>query len=103
MTSSKDFFSLLEERSHLAEVAGNVILESLNNVQSSGSLLSLFFILGELFSAPNILDSQGFLLVFELEFVIFKGFGGSFDDGLVLDDGSFEELFSVGQSLVFLL
>jgi hypothetical protein len=84
--SSEDFFSLLEERSHSTQVAGNVILESFNNVQSSRSFLSLFFVLGELFSAPDILDSQSFLLVFELELIVFKGFGGSFDDGLVLDD-----------------
>jgi hypothetical protein len=65
--------------------------------------LSLFFILGELFSAPNVLDSQSFLLVLKLEFVVFEGFSGTFNDGLVLDDGSFEELFSVSQSLVLLL
>jgi len=66
-----------------------VILESFNNVQSSGSLLCLFFILSELFSTPDVLDSQSFLLIFELEFVIFKGFGGTFNDGFVLNDRSF--------------
>jgi len=80
-----------------------VILESFNNVQSSGSLLCLFFILSELFSAPDILDSQGFLLIFKLKLVVFEGFGGTFNDSLILDDGSFQELFSVGQSLVFFL
>jgi hypothetical protein len=80
-----------------------VLLESLNDVEGSGSLLGLFLILGELFGAPDVLDSQGFLLVFELELVVFKGFSGSFNDGLVLDDGSFQELFSVSQALVLLL
>jgi hypothetical protein len=80
-----------------------VVLESFNDVQSSGSFLSLFFVLGELFSAPDVLDSQSFFLIFELEFVVFKGFSGTFNDGLVLDDRSFEELFSVGESLVLFL
>jgi hypothetical protein len=35
--------------------------------------------------------------------VIFKGFGTSFDGGLVLGDGLFKESFSFGQSLVFFL
>jgi len=80
-----------------------MVLESFNDVLGSLSLLCLFFVLGELFGAPDVLDSQGFFLIFELEFVIFEGFSGVFDGGFVLDDGSFQELFSVGQSLVFVL
>jgi len=44
-----------------------VVLESVDDVQSSGSLLCLFFILSELFGTPDVLDSQSFLLIFELE------------------------------------
>ena len=44
-----------------------MVLESFNDIQSSGSLLGLFLILGELLGAPDVLDSQGFLLVFELK------------------------------------
>jgi len=100
---SENFLSFLDEGSHGTQVGVDVVLKSFDDVQSSSSLLSLFFVLGELFSAPDVLDSQSFLLVFELEFVVFKGFSGTFNDGLVLNDGSFEELFSVGESLVFLL
>jgi len=46
-----------------------VVLESIDDVQSSGSFLSLFFILSELFSAPDVLDSQSFLLIFELKLI----------------------------------
>jgi hypothetical protein len=35
--------------------------------------------------------------------MVFKGFSTSFDGGLVLGDGLFEEGFSLGQSLVFFL
>jgi hypothetical protein len=64
---SEDFFSFLEERSHGGQVGGNVVLESFDDILSSFSFLCLFFILGELFSAPDVLDPQGFFLVFELE------------------------------------
>jgi len=52
---------------------------------------------------PNVLDSQGFSLVFKSKSVVFKGFGGSDDGVLIGDDSSFKVSLSLCESLVLFL
>jgi hypothetical protein len=93
----------LKEFSDTVDLGGDVVLESFDNVKLAGTFLGLFVVLGHLNVAPDVLDAEGFLLVFKSKSVIFKGISDLFDDIFIVDDGSLKESLSLRESSVLLL
>ena len=64
---SEDLFSLLEEFNSRGSLVDEDVLESLNDVKLSGSLNGGLFVVLFLNITPDVLDSEGFSLVFKSE------------------------------------
>jgi len=84
-------------------LVGEGVLDSVDEVELTSTFLGLVVVGFHLDGTPNVLDAEGFSLVFEANDMVFKGFRCLGNGLLIGHNSSFKVCLSLCESLVLFL